>query len=502
MLTLFLVSLSAQVRYVKNIPLQLPPAYWAAQYIPNQIFPCPDGGVIVLGNYQAHGGSYPDIYTSSDCGAIKLNADGNCEWQWFSRNFSGYGSPEIIGIDQEIDGRVNFLIDNLNYYNQIGWVDPQGNHYLQNIQIPFCFINRAVRLADNSIFAIGKLGVDYTFPNGTFTIFHAYFLHLSAEGDTLSHHDYPPDSLSLWIQTGAWNAEAYDMELDIDGMPVSTCQFTDTGSGVVKTDWDGNLIWRRDTHNQTASSPVSISRLSDTNELVFGYHTNNNNLINLFSVYKITGVGIDSLFTIQLADTTCIGSIYSLVGFNQGIYFAGFYGNFIPPGGDPQIHISSYNIFGQHSWTWSLESPLNFIQTTECTTILPDSCLMYVYGNQLSYNPCLNVIKLHTDGTEIEDVLLPKPNLEINAYPNPMKSSIFIVVNLSQPNKEHKANVNIFNVKGQLVRTLQLNNTSKTSLNTTWDGKDQTGNECANGTYIIKSHIDKSFITKKLLLIK
>ena len=104
------------------------------KYTPKQIYPSPDGGVIILGDCEVGWGN-PDFPNyAADCGAIKLDADGNCLWQWWSRNFVGSGPPRIVGIDQEADGRINFLINNSPDYNQMGWIDPQQNSSLQSVQ--------------------------------------------------------------------------------------------------------------------------------------------------------------------------------------------------------------------------------------------------------------------------------------------------------------------------------------------------------------------------------
>jgi hypothetical protein len=114
----------AQSSYIREIHLQLPPAYWSWQYTPKQIFPCPDGGVIILGDLLAHWGEeHIDPLTAGDCGAIKLNAQGDCEWQWLSRNFSGWGEPHIIGIDQDaglakVGDRVNEQPNAYNAHNR------------------------------------------------------------------------------------------------------------------------------------------------------------------------------------------------------------------------------------------------------------------------------------------------------------------------------------------------------------------------------------------------
>jgi len=499
MFTFIIVSLSALDSYIRNIPLQLPPAYWAYQYTPKQIFPTPDGGVIVLGDCLAYWGDDSDPFTAGDCGAVKLDDDGNCEWQWWSRNFSGWGGPKIIGIDQGLDGRVNFIINNVyttpeHVYNQMGWIDAQGNHFLQYIQLPYIAINRALRLTDNSIFTIGSIAVYHQELPHPDWLTHACFLRLNAEGDTLSMQDYPSDTAPL----GLGGADAYDMELDTDGMPVITCNFNMyTSDSVVKSDWNGNIIWRRDpTVFGGGSSP--ITKIPLTNELVMGQRLYNNGLYNQFRLYRIAETTLDSLFTITMVDTICVGSYYSIVGYNQGIYLSGFYGEYL--GYDYQAYILKYELSGQQDWTWSSPYPMIYQQPTECITVLPDSCVMYVFGNWNFGNEGLTIIKILPDGTANEGEVLPKPLLSLSCYPNPMKTELNIEF-ITDGSKARNIPMQIYNIKGQLVKSLELSRNSTDKYSTVWDGRDAAMKYCSNGIYLVRMSLNgRQNITRKITL--
>lgn len=483
------ITLSAQVRYVRNIPIQLPLTYlYDPQYTPKQIYPTPDGGVIILGDCQAHWGNPDNPMLGADCGAIKLDADGNCQWQWWSRNFHGSGPPRIVGIDQEADGRVNFLISNSPDYNQIGWIDPQQNFFLQEIQLPVCFLNRAVRLSDSSIFTIGWVP---PLPN---SYVRAFFMHLNAQGDTLSTRSYSCDS--LWIEPAAKKAEAFDMELDSDGMPVSTCLFSDRFASIVKTDWSGNLIWRRNTIYQTIGYPFPVTKNLLTEDLFFGYTTTISNLCNQMIIYKITNTGLDSLFTVQVADIYCAGIYHSMIGYCNEFYLSGNI-NF-------QARITSCSLTGQNLWSWSLDTGLNtnFDQSTENLTVLPDSCIMHFYGSNEFANYGLTVVKLHPDGTHNEDDYFPKPKFEISIYPNPMRSNLNIEIQLDRGIKPSARHICIYNTKGQLVRQIKANYKSSNVLTSHWDGCEASGRPCASGVYFLKCQDEDIDLTKKMMVIR
>lgn len=78
---------------------------------------------------------------------------------------------------------------------------------------------------------------------------------------------------------------------------------------------------------------------------------------------------------------------------------------------------------------------------------------------------------------------------KINIYPNPFSSSV--TISYSQEQREEKAKVQIFNVRGQLVRTLE---SSSRSGDLFWDGKDRQSKEVPTGVYILK--VDGTTILK------
>ena len=95
-------------------------------------------------------------------------------------------------------------------------------------------------------------------------------------------------------------------------------------------------------------------------------------------------------------------------------------------------------------------------------------------------------------------------------YPNPFSTSTTISFNLTTKLHEFtpldskhltgQARIKIYNVKGQLVRQLSIEN-SKSSIE--WDGKDENGNPLSSGIYFYKLEVgDKIIDIKKCLLLK
>lgn len=92
---------------------------------------------------------------------------------------------------------------------------------------------------------------------------------------------------------------------------------------------------------------------------------------------------------------------------------------------------------------------------------------------------------------------LPKVTSKI--YPNPFNPETTISFNIPKPGK---VNLSIYNIKGQLVKTLLDEETSAGTHSLVWNGKDERGKSVATGIYFSKIKTDTDIQTKKMLLMK
>jgi len=96
-------------------------------------------------------------------------------------------------------------------------------------------------------------------------------------------------------------------------------------------------------------------------------------------------------------------------------------------------------------------------------------------------------------------------NLEVNSlknYPNPFNPQTTISFNIST--SLSKAVIQIYNIKGQVVRTLQIDNPEKNTDNEiVWNGNNNNGEKVASGTYFYKLSLDgKNVAVNKMVLLK
>lgn len=88
------------------------------------------------------------------------------------------------------------------------------------------------------------------------------------------------------------------------------------------------------------------------------------------------------------------------------------------------------------------------------------------------------------------------PVTGLQAYPNPFSGQINIKFELDSATP---AKVSYYNSKGQLVRTQSLQNLKSGENITTWDGRDNTGKDCAAGIYLVKLQTVRHNLSRKII---
>ncbi len=100
---------------------------------------------------------------------------------------------------------------------------------------------------------------------------------------------------------------------------------------------------------------------------------------------------------------------------------------------------------------------------------------------------------------EITNDQLPVTDYQLTNYPNPFNPETKIVFNLPE---EGKVKLEIFNIKGQKVKTLLDCYMSPGRSEMIWNGKDETGKAVGSGIYFYKLRTKDKELTKKMLLLK
>ena len=91
-------------------------------------------------------------------------------------------------------------------------------------------------------------------------------------------------------------------------------------------------------------------------------------------------------------------------------------------------------------------------------------------------------------------------HVSIFAYPNPFIQSTTISFTL--PDETENTQILIFNIKGQIIKTLVDKKLNAGTYQAVWDGKDNSGNQLSSGIYFYQLKAGNKFSeTKRMLLL-
>lgn len=106
--------------------------------------------------------------------------------------------------------------------------------------------------------------------------------------------------------------------------------------------------------------------------------------------------------------------------------------------------------------------------------------------------------------TSAQDADIPE-KIKVNIYPNPFISGNQLNFDLRANRNIAEIKIAIYNIKGQLVRTIDCGSLRNNDESVNWDGRDSSGREVGSGVYFLKiSSADSSFnaVNKKCVLIR
>jgi hypothetical protein len=113
-----------------------------------------------------------------------------------------------------------------------------------------------------------------------------------------------------------------------------------------------------------------------------------------------------------------------------------------------------------------------------------------------SYSNSIQV-KIETEEEPIPEVI--KSTSLKNAYPNPFNPLISISYDIVVAGH---VSMEVYNTRGQKIRTLVSENKEPAAYTVTWDGKDASGREVSSGPYLVKMKAKEYEATRKITLLK
>ena len=109
-------------------------------------------------------------------------------------------------------------------------------------------------------------------------------------------------------------------------------------------------------------------------------------------------------------------------------------------------------------------------------------------------------IQVTVNTTSVEDdIILPLQTRLLGNYPNPFNPSTNIRFSLSV---KSNLRIDIYNIKGQIIKTLANGFYDLGQHAVTWDGTDSHGNRVSSGVYFYMMTTDEFVETKKMMMVK
>jgi len=291
--------------------------------------------------------------------------------------------------------------------------------------------------------------------------------------------------------------------------------------------------------------------LSSVSQILASYRTNVDNVAGAWGVIIPNSVGTKGFSGIKRIESRNLsdGSLYAQATDSDGVWPSG--ANTVNPrGGDGTpivlnendatlpVELSSFtaNINSQGGITvmWATQSETgvngyyinratvnNLSEALRISSLIPASNTsqqqVYVYNDNELYEPGTYYYWLEIQ--DIDGVVsyygsrsvtfggngnngtpeIPLVTGIRSIYPNPFNPSATIMYELDQP---ANVNIEIYNNRGQIVRSFNLGQQEKNRYKLLWDGTDNSGSACGTGIYFVKMQAGKETFVKKAALVK
>ncbi|KQC11041.1 MAG: hypothetical protein APR54_02985 [Candidatus Cloacimonas sp. SDB] len=90
----------------------------------------------------------------------------------------------------------------------------------------------------------------------------------------------------------------------------------------------------------------------------------------------------------------------------------------------------------------------------------------------------------------------------MKTYPNPFNPETKIALQLNSQDVDHPINLSIYNLKGQLVKTLISNSLVTSGKEIIWNGTDNSGSAISTGIYFVRLETATNVVSSKVVLLK
>ncbi|MDO9577372.1 MAG: FlgD immunoglobulin-like domain containing protein, partial [Candidatus Cloacimonadales bacterium] len=163
---------------------------------------------------------------------------------------------------------------------------------------------------------------------------------------------------------------------------------------------------------------------------------------------------------------------------------------------DDSRGVESYNIYRDGNTTPIGTSTSNFYLDLNMPTgeYIYNVAAVFTGGYEGTWSANAPISHVGTD-----DILVPLVTSLDGNYPNPFNPTTMIKFGLHE---DQKVSINVYNIKGEKVRTLVNGELEAGYHSILWNGRDDSGKTTASGVYFYKMKAGKFVSTKKMILMK
>jgi hypothetical protein len=455
-LLLFAAALSAQEMWVEPYPLVEP----FDSVEPYQILQCPDGGYAICGEVYDYEGQYGAGFI------LKIDSTGGYQWITGEDHSTGdYGFRAMVITD---DG--GFLA--FNYSSGLTKFDSTG-HFQWNIPPEqdglMTDVQSMDRAADGNIIMAGSQYM------GSLCALQK----ITQEGEviwTRVYSEYFPLEYS-WF---------YSVRALADGSFVAGGNGINTrgDDAILKADCNGDTLF---TQHLPLTGGGALQSLA----------VSPNGYISFCGAYGISMLSPTGELLWYHYDETGYRSLYSVTALNNNTFTA-FY-LFIESLSNYYGGLVNYNVVDSVLW----DTPLGVTVTPPSWTgdkiVINTSDGGYVMCGSMVIAKTDSLGRVDSTNVTTDAYEPPTRGLLLSLGPNPFRSSVDIRCGLADA--QHPFLLQIFNLRGQLVRELSQTQASGTTSVLTWDAQDRQGKPVSSGVYLFRlTQGSRQAISKALYL--
>jgi hypothetical protein len=294
----------------------------------------------------------------------------------------------------------------------------------------------------------------------------------------------------MWIHENPDYTICWDLILNSNDIPLITSKAENYKPYVLKLGTEGNIIDSILIDDINYVYNVSISDQNKNGNYFLGYKgidypnripiikeiDDNLNIVNEIFCYEASSSEIGSM---PLAsNNNCITFVTSM--------------------GYEENHIECYDYFGSELWKEQVfDMPIDALDIIETTN---DS--NFILANYIGYQESDPLIlrKFDETGNYAIDPTTPQNETISIACPNPFSSSTSIFFT-GTTNLRELSKITIYNLKGQVVKELQIDNINLGTNEVMWNGNNTNGKKAASGIYFCVINDGKNEVARKMVKI-